>query len=251
MSLSKLSPVGTKLKAVFETEDTAYELLESIVDRIIREKLGDSPQWLKITAYREAGHRAEVLINLRGRDYWFPVSRSVYENFISKAMTTSRGAGLVYLKNYIREHRKYRERWPDAVYTRRTKLKKGSFLDETSMSQLGISEDVVKKICKLSERGHSPREISKILKVSYPQVESALNMNNMFSPRALYDPSAGDIQGVLSVDEEMSKLTGQDSQAARTIQRLKSGPPDRMKPIRSKYSKAKQMAKTPVLGLIK
>ena len=76
-----------------------YELLE---------KLGDHPQWMKISAYREewdsVSHRpkSEMMLNLTGKDYWFPTTRKVYERFLVKSITESRGVGFRYLQRYIR-----------------------------------------------------------------------------------------------------------------------------------------------------
>lgn len=101
---------------------------------LLVERLGDKPEWLRIREYREAYDKkrrrvmGEIMLELRGRPYWFPVTPSVYERFVDLAWTGDRGLALKYLQAYIRTYRNYNERWPDRRYVRSNKLSRNSFM---------------------------------------------------------------------------------------------------------------------------
>lgn len=98
------------------------------------EKYGDQPEWLRISGYREdydpkrRRRIGELMLSLRGKDYWFPVTPRVYENFVMKAVRENRGKALRYLQLYIRAYRDYNGRWPNRRYVAKNRLRRGSFL---------------------------------------------------------------------------------------------------------------------------
>jgi hypothetical protein len=122
MAPSSFNSFGSlgKLGSVVETVSAdPYALLES---------LGDKPEWLKVKSYREGydprrkRRISEVMLTLRGKDYWFPTSPKIYESFVSRASSGTRGSALKYLQKYIRRYRDYQERWPDQDYTDKNKV---------------------------------------------------------------------------------------------------------------------------------
>lgn len=105
---------------VFVGEEIPYrDLMESAFRAALfgdlEERIGKGRAWLKIKTLKvmpgNRDQKAEMVLSLRGKDYWFPLSKRVFEKFKSIARTVSRGAGLKYLQKYIRAHRGYREVW--------------------------------------------------------------------------------------------------------------------------------------------
>jgi hypothetical protein len=103
------------------------------------EVLGERPEWLRVFSYSQAPgtKRAELVVQLRRRPYWFPVSRAVYERFLKLARGVSRGAAVRYLREYIREHRGYRGVWRGHVLSNRYWVQ--NRIDEPSTTFYGAS----------------------------------------------------------------------------------------------------------------
>ncbi len=149
---------------------------------MLSEKLGDRPEWMRIRAYREGRgpsgrRRSELMLQLRQRSYWFPLTPRVYENFRAR-IGKSRSKGLKYLQSYIRRYRQYKERWPSKRYVRVNRLVSGGFYNESELaSRTGLSTALVEEIVRLAGEGRGSVEIvSLLVGVSLPQVESVLNL---------------------------------------------------------------------------
>lgn len=113
--------------------------------------MGDRPAWMKIKKYKAEGRRAELILSLgkKGkRDYWFPVSPSIYENFKTK-IQESRASGLLYLQNYIRRYRDYAGKWPSKKYVEKNKLSSGNT----------FMEGIANEILRLFQEGSSEATI--------------------------------------------------------------------------------------------
>lgn len=85
-------------------------ILTESENRFLNEVLGDKPEWLRVRSYRTAlfkPSKAELVLELRGKNYWFPVSKKVFTRFMEMAQEINRGVGLRYLQRYIRERRQY------------------------------------------------------------------------------------------------------------------------------------------------
>ena len=152
----------------------------------MHEKLYDKPEWLRVRGYREARptrkHRkhAEILLRLGSKDYWFPATPSVYERFVNKAKSESRGAALRYLQEYIRRYRKYRGVWPDVDYVEKNKISDDSFMERARIadyaSRTGASVEEVSSILAMRGRGFSAPFIAKRLHLGVPMIEHVLNL---------------------------------------------------------------------------
>lgn len=153
----------------------------------MQEKLYDKPEWLRVRGYREARptrkHRkqAELLLRLGTKDYWFPATPSVYEKFIAKAKSESRGAALRYLQDYIRRYRKYRGVWPDPAYVEKNKISDDSFMERDALiadyaRRTGATVEDVSAILTMRGRGFSTQLIARKLHIGVPMVEHVLNL---------------------------------------------------------------------------
>lgn len=91
----------------------------------INEKMGDRPAWMRVKKYRAEGRNAELVLSLgpakKRKDYWFPVTPTVYRRFDYAIHENSRSKGLKYLQSYIRRYRGYTGSWPDAKYVAENK----------------------------------------------------------------------------------------------------------------------------------
>ncbi len=132
---------------------------------IFIEKMGDRPAWMKIKKYRAEGRRAELVLSLRKKDYWFPVSPSVYERFRGK-ISESRLDGLRYLQRYIRQYRGYAGKWPSKRYERLNKI------SDTLLE----SESISGSIMRLFQEGHKLFAIAQAVSLPVPIVEQFLKV---------------------------------------------------------------------------
>lgn len=133
----------------------------------IQEKMGDRPAWMRIKDYRAEGRRAELVLSLgkKKKDYWFPVSPTVYERFRGK-IQESRLAGLRYLQAYIRQYRGYAGYWPSKRYVERNKLRKASLQESLAATAIKLFSEHV-SIADISKQTLLPVEIvTKLLQVS-------------------------------------------------------------------------------------
>lgn len=121
--------------------------------RELVEKMGSRPAWMKVKKYAQSGNKAELILGLgpakSRKDYWFPVTPSVYRKF-TYHISESRSRGLKYLQKYIRRYRGYTGTWPDAEYTESNKISK------TLLTEAPIATQV----SSLFLRGRSLRDIS-------------------------------------------------------------------------------------------
>jgi len=193
-AMKKLGAIGsTKAEhvPVFEPDrderwESAIELTPEILFSL-EEKYGDQPEWMKISGYREGRHavghrkRAELLLNLSGHDYWFPLSPKVYENFVGKIVNEDRGQGLRYLQRYIRQYREYKDRWPSKRYVKRNRMDRDSFMGEgIDPSQVGLSQEVIDFILDAHQDGRwSIADIAKEASITRAHVESVLALAGM------------------------------------------------------------------------
>lgn len=192
----------------------AAEELTSELFEALEEKYGDDPEWMRITGYREGrdpvGHRrrGELMLNLTGRNYWFPVSPHVYERFVEKIVTEDRGTGLRYLQRYIRQYRTYKERWPSKRYVRVNRIHKGSFFPESvTPAQVGLPQEIIDAILEAISDGWSPKDIASQLRLSLTQVESVLNARGA-EQREISDELIRKIaDGEVQADEAIGALT--------------------------------------------
>jgi hypothetical protein len=166
------------------------ELYEALLDSSINEKLGDYPKWLKIKAYQEEktpdGVKSEMLLNIRGRDYWFPLTPDIYNKFLERSISESRGSGLIFLRNYIKENRGYKGRWPDEIYYSKNRIsntvKESAFSHlpepfntvEAIASNVGLDPFIVDSIVEMKEKNYLIKDIASTLGLSVLQVESVL-----------------------------------------------------------------------------
>ena len=134
------------------------------------EKMGDRPAWMKIKKYRESGRRAELVLSLRKKEYWFPVSPSVYAKFQNK-ITESRYEGLVYLQDYIRRYRGYAGIWPSRRYENRNRI-------ENTL----LKESVSNSVFRLFDSGASIQDIAKTTSLSEALVQSLLVVSGKMAP---------------------------------------------------------------------
>ena len=192
--MKKLGALGSakaEHAPVFEPDreerwESALELTPEVFFSL-EEKYGDQPEWMRISGYREGRHerghrkRAEMLLNLSGRDYWFPLSPHVYEKFVDKIVTEDRGSGLRYLQRYIRQYREYKDRWPSKRYVKRNRLDRDSFMGEgIDPSQVGLSREMIEFILDAHQGGHwSIDKIAKEAGISRNHVESVLVLAGM------------------------------------------------------------------------
>lgn len=101
-------------------------LLTESQQKTLDEVLGDKPEWLRIKSYRTAilrPKKAELVLELRGKNYWFPVSKRVFEKFLDLASSINRGVGLRFLQRYIREKREYHG-FMNPLYYKQNKIPK-------------------------------------------------------------------------------------------------------------------------------
>ena len=89
------------------------------------EKLGDSPNWMRIRSYhrlkgKSGGAVGELVLKLRGKNYWFPCPAKVWRSFYAKAISKWEGRykGLRYLQKYIRRWKGYKGRMTKSYYTK-------------------------------------------------------------------------------------------------------------------------------------
>jgi hypothetical protein len=245
-NLKSLKPLKEASIKVFDADPVdVWENAEELTPEVfteLEEKYGDRPEWMRITGYREGRHerthrrRSELLLNLRGKNYWFPLAPKVYERFIGKIINENRGVGLRYLQKYIRQYRTYKERWPSKRYVRQQRLSKGSFLPESQIqpSQVGLPEDVIEAILTASEQGMSVTDIAHGIGISRNHVESVLGLHALTQHsitdgllRALAD-------GDLTVEAAISDVANaaERHRSKTTLSKLRSGSPERMKSIR-------------------
>lgn len=210
-------------KKVNPVQYSPRELYEALLDSSINEKLGDYPKWLKIKAYKEErtknGVKSEMLLNIRGKDYWFPLTPKVYDKFLERSISESRGSGLIYLRNYIKEHRDYKDRWPDELYYSKNRISQtvrenkfshlpAPFNDlDVIASNVGLDPYIVDSIAEMRKKNFLIKDIATQLRITSGQVESVLVFMDeplvddpmYLSNEAAFDP---DIKG----DNEMAQL---------------------------------------------
>jgi hypothetical protein len=118
---TKKSGLKEGLVKVLKKESLAYKDLGEVqvltVERLeqMAEAFGDDPNWMRIKSYhRHKKNRrlGEMVLTLKDKPYWFPVSRQVYERFRGYANHRfyGRGKALQYLQKYIRRFREYKGR---------------------------------------------------------------------------------------------------------------------------------------------
>jgi hypothetical protein len=223
-----------------ELRETAEELTPELFESL-SEKYGDKPEWMKVTGYREGrdpvGHRrrGEVMLNLSGKDYWFPVSPKIYETFVTKIVTENRGAGLRYLQQYIRRYRTYKERWPSKRYVRVNRIYRDSFFPESvTPSQVGLSQPLIDAIIEATEAGWSAQAIADELRLSRNQVESVLACQG-FSKRSITDElirrlADGEVEAGEAV-ESLATTAGDQHKSKKALRVMDQGR-ESTKPIR-------------------
>lgn len=227
--------------ALAEIQEGAEELTPELFESL-EEKYGDRPEWMKITGYREGrdpvGHRrrGELLLNLSGKDYWFPVSPRVYENFVSKIVSEDRGSGLRYLQYYIRRYRTYKERWPSKRYVRVNRVFRNSFLPESvTTAQVGLPQEVIDFILDARGDGASVEDIATTAHVSRNQVESVLNAQG-FERKPITDELIRRLaDGEMEADDAVESLSvgiGDAHKSRKTLRVMAKDPERRVKSIR-------------------
>lgn len=178
---------------------------------IVIEKYRDDPQWLQIKGYREskATGKSELILGLNGKDYWFPLNKDVYESFVRKIRTESRGEGLSFLRSYIRESRGYKGTWPDLGYVRKNRIKFGFAESQITPGQVGISAYLIDSILRLKQEGVSSQQIAHELRLSLPQVESVINLDTLFDTKLMVDPKNKAFLNGEGPYEEMGTMSGE------------------------------------------
>jgi len=99
-------------------ERYAPELLDAMLERRGRKPVRSKRPWMEVEKYFEWKTNSEMIMRLRNRRYWFPLTPKVADRFIQIRDSVNRGAALRYLQRYIRRYRHYKGLWSKRYYER-------------------------------------------------------------------------------------------------------------------------------------
>ena len=110
-------------------------LLASLLDELT--KIAQE-RWLNVDSYKSRGMRGEMVLDVRGKKYWFPMPPKAYDTF-RKKVRSSQSDALSYARTFIRSKKKnpYTGVWrgTKSHYVTRNKIPKGKKADPWDVSK--------------------------------------------------------------------------------------------------------------------